>query len=485
MLQLFNRHNAKHQEGSVAADQVLSQLENSLEGKKDNNYKEKSAGQTCTCPVTSGHRNSCCSKADNKGMNTGNFCGNYRNKELTCGSGNYTELPVCCTSRAGDAHCCKAGGSCSNGCLNGGATNGAATPGISLAVCGCLDPPPVSEASTLYDEDMAKAMAEVASAASCSFQTQKNNIHMEDLPKIYQRFRCDECEVAGFELEDVTTVVEKDLKDDDALFAFVARAKSLRADSTIKDGNCIVSIRGTKNGANWWRNFAVNFRNGQEPDQAAFNEAGECEGCGIHVGYSNIYHVLKPPIVAALESLGCGAGSGQAVYATGHSMGAGIAALFIYDLQNNGFNMALSYTYESPRIGNQVFAQNFNNAFKPGRNVPMFRITHMRDLIVHFPLRNPNGNGGGYTHMGAEVYYGPAWDGEPDAQYRYVICGEGDDEDLRCANRYNSMDALSRPGLDHTQIPPLSGGRFDIDQDWCREAKIECLGPKGRWLCTE
>jgi len=115
MLQLFNRHNAKHQEGSVAADQVLSQLENSLEGKKDNNYKEKSAGQTCTCPVTSGHRNSCCSKADNKGMNTGNFCGNYRNKELTCGSGNYTELPVCCTSRAGASHCCKAGGSCSNG----------------------------------------------------------------------------------------------------------------------------------------------------------------------------------------------------------------------------------------------------------------------------------------------------------------------------------------------------------------------------------
>jgi hypothetical protein len=334
---------------------------------------------------------------------------------------------------------------------------------------------------------MAQAMAEVASAASCSFQTARNSVRPQDIDKLYNRYRCQECNVAGFELEEGTmrTVLEHDGQDTDAMFAFVARARSLRADSTVKDGDCIVSVRGTKNGANWWRNFQLNFRDNNEPDQAAFNEAGNCENCGIHLGYSQIYHSLKPGVVNALNTLGCGANSGQAVYATGHSMGAGVATLFIYDLHNLGFNMALSYTFESPRMGNKIFAQNFNKAFQPERNVPVFRITNMRDLIVHTPWRNPNGIGGGYTHVGAEVYYGPAWDGEPDARYRYVICSEDDEEDVRCANRYNSLDALKNPGLDHTQIPLLGGGRFDIDQDWCKETKTECVDKNRRWTCAE
>jgi len=476
MLQLLNKHElTKRQEGSTKSDQVLSELEKSVSGKKATTYTEKSEGQTCTCAFTSGWQKSCCSEADGKGMNTGDFCGNYRQK-LSC---NTTEAPVCCNSRAGDAVCCKAGASCSTGCLNGGATNPAT--GVPMGVCGCIDPPPESEASRLYDEDMAQAMAEVASAASCSDRSRP-----QDLSKIYKRYTCQECHVAGFELEEGTmnTITEHDIKDDDALFAFVARATSIRADSIVQTGDCILSVRGTKNGANWKRNFQMNFRDHEEPDQEAFNEAGGCEGCGIHKGYSHIYHALKPAAVVALNTLGCGAGSNQPIYATGHSMGAAVASLFIYDLQNNGFNMALSYTFESPRMGNTVFARNFRDTWQPARKVPMFRITNMRDLVVHFPLKNENGFNGGYTHIGAEVYYGPVWEGEPDAAYRYQICSEDDEEDTRCANRYNLLDALKNPGKDHTDIPLLSGGAFDRDQDWCKDVKNECISG-GRWRCTE
>jgi hypothetical protein len=334
-------------------------------------------------------------------------------------------------------------------------------------------PPPASEAQTLYDENVARAMADLASSAYCT-----EDVRTEDLPKLFQRFRCEECGVAGFELENGTTevIIEEDFDQAGALFGYVARAKSLEAGSTVKDGDCILSIRGSANGPNWKRNFETNFHDGSDETQVSMEEAALCEGCAVHSGWFTAFNIMKPHVVSALDGMGCGAGSDKAVYVTGHSLGAAVATLFIYDLQMNGFNMGLSYVLESPRVGNKIFSEHFRAAFD--RPVSMYRVSHLRDVVVHWPLRNPNGKGGGYWHTGAELFFPPTWNNGDD----WVICGEEDQESVSCANRYNFLDSVRRIYEDHVENPLARIGHLTREQDWCKAAKKECIR-WGRWRC--
>lgn len=275
--------------------------------------------------------------------------------------------------------------------------------------------------------------------------------------------------------------MEEDFDLAGALFAYVARAKSLEAGSTVKEGDCVLSIRGSANGPNWKRNLQTNFQDGDDESQVSMEAADSkdvvlCEGCGVHSGFFAAFRILKPKVVSALNSLGCGAGSTKAVYATGHSLGAALATLFIYDLQVNGFNMGLSYVFESPRVGNKIFSEGFRKAFD--RPVSMYRVSHQRDVVVHWPIRNELGKGGGYWHTGAEVFFPPTWNDGDD----WVVCGEDDQESDSCANRYNALDSLSRIVEDHLENPLPQLGHFTVDQDWCKAAKKECIS-WGRWRC--
>jgi hypothetical protein len=357
---------------------------------------------------------------------------------------------------------------------------------------------------------MAMAMADLANAAGCS-----NGPKPQYLAGLYNHFTCESCGVAGFQIEPntVKVVIEHDkgflLKDDDALFAFVAKLTVLDDDdsrerakkATVEEGDCVISIRGTKPIVNWRRNFQTSFEaldtglvededlEHQEP-HGQFNLDGSCEGCRVHKGYSFVHEYLRPGVERALKELGCGPTSKELeeadrkqVFVTGHSMGAGLSTMFMYDLQMNKYKVGLSYIYESPRVGNMIFAQHFRFAF--GRDVPMFRISSNKDLIVHTPVRNEGGFGGGYTHAGAEVYYGPAWKDEPEAMYKYSICGEDEPDDVRCGNRFNALDSLLTAASDHVDIPLLrDDGAFDIDQDWCKIVKQKCI-KDDRWIYTD
>merc|ERR1711934_1345773 len=55
----------------------------------------------------------------------------------------------------------------------------------------------------------------------------------------------------------------------------------------------------------------------------------------------------------------------------------------IFALDYTGFKVAKSYTFESPRVGNQAFAEAFDRAF--ARRFPVFRVTHHKDPAVHVP----------------------------------------------------------------------------------------------------
>lgn len=55
------------------------------------------------------------------------------------------------------------------------------------------------------------------------------------------------------------------------------------------------------------------------------------------------------------------------------------------DVPGLGYNVGLSYLFESPRVGNMDFVKAFDQEF--ARRIPMYRITHSRDPVPHLPPR--------------------------------------------------------------------------------------------------
>ena len=64
-----------------------------------------------------------------------------------------------------------------------------------------------------------------------------------------------------------------------------------------------------------------------------------------------------------------------------------------------GYNVGLSYLFESPRVGNANFVAAFDHEF--ARRIPMYRITHSRDPVPHLPPRYLTGFK--YEHVNYEA----------------------------------------------------------------------------------
>lgn len=94
---------------------------------------------------------------------------------------------------------------------------------------------------------------------------------------------------------------------------------------------------------------------------------------------------------------------------TGHSLGGALATAMsarFMDLQNKGSfpNMRLAgvYTLGSPRIGNDVFAAQYDLWFRQ-HETPVFRIRNHRDIVTGIPVGLPGTSG--FWHVGSLVYY--------------------------------------------------------------------------------
>ena len=125
---------------------------------------------------------------------------------------------------------------------------------------------------------------------------------------------------------------------------------------------------------------------------------------------------------------GAGTALSSAQLTVGHSAGGAVATLLAYELakgllslDSGGGGKALGlvglYTFGSPRVGNDKFADDFREV-----GVPHARVTHYRDVFPHLPERVL-----GYEHAVREVYYN-----EDSSEYR--ICDEEDGEDDTCSN---------------------------------------------------
>ncbi|KAJ9059242.1 hypothetical protein DSO57_1004554 [Entomophthora muscae] len=78
-----------------------------------------------------------------------------------------------------------------------------------------------------------------------------------------------------------------------------------------------------------------------------------------------------------------------------------------------------SYSYSSPRVGNEEFAK-----YVAASNIPAIRYTNNDDVVPHLPPRSLD-----YVHAGLEYHF---------AEGTTKQCSQDYDEDPDCAIKYNS-----------------------------------------------
>jgi len=198
---------------------------------------------------------------------------------------------------------------------------------------------------------------------------------------------------------------------------------------------CLVAFRGSHNVLNWVRDFQF-----WDYHPSVFNE---CPGCEVHSGFLEIWQKVEDLVVAALSEVGCSNGAkdqDNKLYVTGHSLGAALVHLSMFALQKQGFHIAKTYSFEAPRIGNKAFAQVFSERF--ARKIPVYRITHNKDPVVHVPPMNL-----GYSHVQtAEVYY--------NSTGGYRVCAGVENSTSSCADQYwDLVNMLAFHTSDHVKTP--------------------------------
>jgi len=172
-------------------------------------------------------------------------------------------------------------------------------------------------------------------------------------------------------------------------------------------GQCVLAFRGTDSPAGWGRNLM----------SIAMVEYPGCSGCMVGAGFYGSYQEMAGGIREKLGEIGCG--KSQPLAVTGHSFGAVMATLAIFDLGSSGYSLATSYTFGSPRLGNAAFAGAFNAKFA---GVPVFRVSRADDPIVYVPFR------GEFRHVGREIFY---------RGHGHRVC-DGSGEDDSCAGNTNT-----------------------------------------------
>ena len=126
----------------------------------------------------------------------------------------------------------------------------------------------------------------------------------------------------------------------------------------------------------------------------------------IHKGFVDVYEKVRSQIINTIKIND--PNKLKTIIVTGHSLGAAIATLTGIDLIKNGYLNNIVYTFASPRIGDQLFADLVNNSLK------LYRIVNVSDVIPNLPLAvepnfvNPE-NPLIYEHCGEVVYFSDNW----------------------------------------------------------------------------
>jgi len=200
---------------------------------------------------------------------------------------------------------------------------------------------------------------------------------------------------------------------------------------------CVMAFRGSDNVYNWVRDF--------QTWDITPTDYGNCAGCKVHSGFYDIWNKVHDSAMKALREVGCSPSANNVdnvLYVTGHSLGAGLTHLAMFSLQDFGFKIGKSYSFEAPRVGNKAFSETFSDRFS--RNFPVFRITHSEDPVVHLPPEAL-----GFQHVQEEVWY--------DSKGKFKVCPNV--EDSACADQYGDIPwMVARHSGDHCASPLVPNG---------------------------
>jgi len=210
---------------------------------------------------------------------------------------------------------------------------------------------------------------------------------------------------------------------------------------------CIGAFRGSDDLSNWIEDFK--FWTQQVPFPW-------CDGCRVESGFWSVWEAVQQEVLEALAELGCkpknsttplAKGETNLLAFTGHSLGAAVGSIATVILAQMGFKVGMSYNFESPRFGNDVFASTYDKVFT--HQFPTYRVTHALDPVPHLPPRVPIITSS-FTHAGFEAYY-------PGENASVVICKEP--ESTNCSLRYSLMRTLPHV-WDHCTSPVALGGNI-------------------------
>mmetsp|Transcript_76357 Transcript_76357/g.192181 ORF Transcript_76357/g.192181 Transcript_76357/m.192181 type:complete len:411 (+) Transcript_76357:58-1290(+) len=183
---------------------------------------------------------------------------------------------------------------------------------------------------------------------------------------------------------------------------------------------CVVVFRGTDSASGW----------GQDLASVMLTELPGCshqgKSCMVGSGFLQNYQEIAGDIRAQLSVIGCT--KTTPLFVTGHSLGAAMATLAMFDLNRLGYSLSKAYTFGQPRVGDSAFASAFHEAMA---STPVHRVTRADDPVVYMPGRDP------FHHVGTEIYYR----GETTEGYR-VCDGSGEDATCQDSNGDGGAAAL-------------------------------------------
>ena len=160
------------------------------------------------------------------------------------------------------------------------------------------------------------------------------------------------------------------------------------------DSMIVIAFRGTepKRIKDWLTDAEIFL------DTAPTREAGK-----VHHGFSSRLKTVWKQLLVALQAE---LASGKKIWVTGHSLGAGLAALATARLLSENVVPAVQglYTFGQPRTGDEKFAYWFDSLIK----AQTFRHVNNRDIVTHVPLPSPPAPPAlDYKHFGTFEFFGP------------------------------------------------------------------------------
>ena len=149
----------------------------------------------------------------------------------------------------------------------------------------------------------------------------------------------------------------------------------------------VVAFRGSESRTDWKNNLDFVLIEGYG------GRVDESQG-RVHRGFSHALDSVWGQVKRTIERY---QNQGQTLWFTGHSLGGALATLAVSRLVlAEDKPVGGLYTYGSPRVGDRVFAQNFNNQFKDQN----FRVVNNQDIVPRLPPRQM-----GYSHAGTFLYF--------------------------------------------------------------------------------